>query len=115
MLDQNCVFCRIIRGEIPATKVYEDDTCTVFRDIAPKAPLHLLAVPKEHYAAIHLIPADKMHLVVSLCAAIKKVIAQENLAQAGYRMVVNSGEQAGQEVPHLHVHLLSGGPMRWPG
>jgi histidine triad (HIT) family protein len=114
MLDQTCIFCRIIRGEIPAAKVYEDEATIVFRDIAPKAPVHLLAVPKEHYAGIHSIPTDKMRIMVRLSSAVKKVVLQEKLDARGYRLIVNSGEQAGQAVPHLHVHILSGGPMQWP-
>jgi histidine triad (HIT) family protein len=115
MLDHTCIFCKIIRGEIPAATVYQDETTIVFRDIAPKAPVHLLAVPKQHFAGIHLVPADAMHIMVTLGSAVKKVELQEKLDTLGYRLIVNSGEQAGQAVPHLHVHILSGGPMQWPG
>jgi histidine triad (HIT) family protein len=110
-----CLFCRIVKGEIPAKKVYEDADTLVFADISPQAPVHLLAVPKQHYASIHEIPADKMDILAKLFAAVGAVAAQQELeAKGGYRLVINSGEHAGQAVPHIHVHILSGRPMAWP-
>jgi histidine triad (HIT) family protein len=114
MLDDNCLFCKIIKGAIPAAKVYEDDSVLVFKDISPKAPVHLLAVPKEHFATVQEIPADRADIMGKLFAAVGTVAVKEGFAARGYRMVVNSGEQAGQAVPHIHVHVLAGRPLAWP-
>jgi len=115
MLDPQCLFCKIIRGEIPAQKVYEDDTAVVFRDISPQAPVHLLAIPKAHYASVDDIPEEHMDLMTGLFRAVKDVVEKQNLkTQGGYRLVINKGESAGQAVPHIHIHILAGRRMSWP-
>ena len=114
MLDQNCLFCKIIQGTIPAAKVYEDEYTIAFNDIAPRAPVHILVIPKTHHASIHEIPEGESEIVQQVFAAVCAVVKQEKLTGDGYRLVVNYGEQSGQAVPHLHVHVLGGRAMHWP-
>lgn len=111
---EDCLFCRIANGDIPTTKMLDDEHTVAFADIDPQAPTHILVVPKAHYTAIHEIPAERMNLVNHLFSMVNKVVAEKSLASAGYRLVVNSGENSGQSVPHIHVHILSGRPMQWP-
>ncbi len=111
---ENCLFCKIINGEIPANKVFEDDYTLAFNDINPQAPQHILVIPREHYAGIHEIPANRMEIVTQLFSTVSNVIKQEGLTENGYRLVINSGKTSGQEVPHIHVHILAGRPMQWP-
>jgi histidine triad (HIT) family protein len=110
----DCIFCKIIKKEIPAPRVYEDENTIVIRDINPQAPAHLLALPRKHYSGVHEVGAAERKLFGQLFQTIGKVVIQEKLAEAGYRLVVNFGEKAGQSVPHIHVHILSGRPMKWP-
>ncbi len=110
----DCIFCKIIAGEIPCVRVFEDEKTIVFRDINPKAPTHLLAIPKEHFAAVQDMPAGKMGVMEELFDAISAVVKKSGLAAKGYRLVINSGEQAGQAVPHLHAHILAGRDFSWP-
>jgi len=111
----DCLFCKIAAGQIPADKVYEDDRALVFRDISPQAPTHLLAVPKEHYASVHEIPPQKVGaLFEGLMDALRKALRSTGLDKDGYRLAVNSGEIAGQTVPHLHIHVLGGRELAWP-
>ncbi len=109
-----CIFCKIISRQIAVSPVYEDDSVLVIRDNNPQAPVHLLAMPKKHYAAIHEVPAAEASLFSDLFAGISKAVEREDLSRHGYRLVVNFGEKAGQSVPHLHVHILSGRPLHWP-
>jgi histidine triad (HIT) family protein len=109
-----CLFCRIMKKEIPASLVYEDDHVIVIRDINPQAPVHLLAIPRQHYAAVHEVGGLHAALFGTLFQAIGSVVKKEGLADTGYRLVVNAGESAGQAVPHIHVHILGGRPLRWP-
>jgi len=110
----SCIFCKIIKKEIPVPRVYEDGKAIVIRDINPQAPVHLLALPRRHYSGVHEVgPADNK-LFGQLFQAVSKVVEQEKLAPQGYRLVVNFGEKAGQTVPHIHVHILSGRPLQWP-
>ncbi len=110
----DCIFCKIIDKQITAPAVYENGTVMVIRDINPQAPVHLLAMPKKHYAGIHEVPSAEVALFSDLFAAIGKAAELENLTGYGYRLVVNFGEKMGQSVPHIHVHILSGRPMHWP-
>ncbi len=105
------LFTKIINREIPADIVYEDEHCVAFRDIDPKAPVHILIVPRAEIPGVADVPetGDHQHLL----NAARKVAEQEGLS-AGYRLVINQGEEAGQSVPHLHVHLLGGRPLAWP-
>jgi len=111
----DCLFCKIAAGQIPTDKVYEDDRALVFRDISPQAPTHLLAIPKRHYASVHEIPPEEAGaLLGGLTGAICKALRATGLDEGGYRLVVNSGEIAGQTVPHLHFHVLGGRELAWP-
>jgi histidine triad (HIT) family protein len=110
----DCIFCRIIRKDIPATAVYEDAHTIVIQDLNPQAPVHLLAIPKEHYAGIHDVPENEAELFERLFSAIGTTVREKNLDEKGYRLVVNHGEKAGQTVPHIHVHVLSGRTLSWP-
>lgn len=106
MKRDDCVFCKIVAGEIPSTKVYEDDTVVCFEDLAPKAPLHVLAVPKEHYATVVELSANKELLAQLVRAA--GAVAKEH-AGGDFRFIFNTGESAGQTVFHVHGHILAGG------
>ena len=106
-----CPFCSIVRGELPAKVEYEDEHCIVFRDAAPQAPVHLLAVPKAHVASADDVsdPTLWSDLMVGVTSAVKALGLT-----GGYRLVVNCGETAGQTVPHLHIHILAGRGLHWP-
>lgn len=106
-----CLFCKIAKGEIPAEVVYEDDACFAFRDVNPKAPVHVLVIPKSHSNSIYEMK-DK-ELLGDLLLAGNKVAACESI-QNGYRFVLNTGETAGQTVFHTHLHVLGGRQMNWP-
>ncbi len=103
----DCLFCKIILGEIPSGKVYEDDTVFAFRDIAPQAPVHVLIVPKEHIPSADAITAENAARVAEIFTAIPKIAAACGLAN-GYRVITNCGEDGCQSVKHLHFHLLGG-------
>lgn len=104
---ENCLFCKIIAGEIPSTKVYEDDKILAFRDIAPMAPTHILVVPKSHIGGVDEVNTDNCEIVGYIFAKIAEIAKQEGLAN-GYRVVSNIGEDGGQTVRHLHFHILGG-------
>ena len=103
----DCLFCKIIKGIIPSTKVYEDDLCYAFRDIAPQAPTHILVVPKEHIDSVNGITAENSAVVAHIFQVIPAIAKAEGLAN-GYRVVSNCGPDAGQTVFHLHFHILGG-------
>ena len=103
----NCLFCRIIAGEIPSASVYEDDLVLAFRDIAPQAPTHILVVPKAHIADCNGITPDNSAVVARIFSVIPEIARAEGL-ENGYRVVSNCGEDAGQTVQHLHFHILGG-------
>ena len=107
---QDCIFCDIISGKIPSTKVYEDDCVFAFRDIAPAAATHILVVPKNHLKDVSVICADNSEIVSKTYEAIARIAKSENLV-SGYRVVSNVGEDAGQTVQHLHFHILGGEPL----
>ena len=106
----DCLFCKIIAGDIPSTKVYEDDCVLAFRDIAPQAPTHILVIPKQHIASVAEITADNSGVVAHIFEIIPKIAAAEGL-ENGYRVVSNCGADAGQTVHHLHFHILGGKPL----
>lgn len=106
----DCLFCKIAAGEIPSAKVYEDDRVLVFKDINPVAPVHLLAIPKEH---IQSVDASNCELVGYIFTVIAKVAKEQGLTN-GYRVVSNIGADGGQSVPHLHFHILGGKELAWP-
>lgn len=103
----NCLFCKILAGEIPSTKVYEDDQILAFRDIAPQAPTHILVVPKAHIEDCNGITAENSSVVAHIFTVIPQIAEKEGLA-GGYRVVSNCGADAGQTVHHLHFHILGG-------
>ena len=103
----NCLFCKIIAGEIPSTKVYEDETVLAFRDIAPQAPTHILVIPKAHIGSVAEITSENSGVVAHIFEVIAQVAKAEGL-EGGYRVVSNCGEDAGQTVHHLHFHILGG-------
>ena len=102
-----CLFCKIVAGEIPSTKVYEDETVFAFRDIAPQAPVHVLVIPKEHIPSVDGVTADNSAIVAHIFEVIPRIAAAEGLTN-GYRVISNCGPDAGQTVPHLHFHILGG-------
>ena len=106
----DCLFCKIIAGELPSTKVYEDDTILAFRDIAPQAPVHVLVVPKEHIVDTDGITAENSALIAHIFEVIPQIAKAEGLDN-GYRVATNCGPDSGQMVPHLHFHLLGGKKM----
>lgn len=103
----DCLFCRIIAGEIPSTKVYEDETVFAFRDINPQAPTHILVIPKTHISGCDDVNADNSSVVAHIFQVIPQIAKAEGLVN-GYRVVSNCGADAGQTVPHLHFHILGG-------
>ena len=110
----DCLFCRIVAGEIPSTKVHEDDQIIAIRDIAPRAPTHILLIPRRHIAsALDLTEADSP-LVGHMFAIAADLARSEGIAEAGYRLVSNVGRWGGQSVDHLHLHLMGGRSFEWP-
>jgi histidine triad (HIT) family protein len=112
-MTEDCVFCRIVAGEIPASVVAEGERWLAFRDLQPQAPVHLLVIPRAHVESVaELEEADDLGAVLLRAAA--GVARDAGLEDGGYRVVTNVGEEGGQSVPHLHLHVLGGRPMRWP-
>jgi histidine triad (HIT) family protein len=109
----DCLFCKIISGEIPSKKVYEDEKCYAFYDIDPKAPLHFLVVPKIHLSSIDAIDESNSEVAAHIFVVISKLAKEMNLTN-GYRVVANTGEDGGQTVPHLHFHVLGKRSLAWP-
>lgn len=107
-----CLFCRIVNKEIPATIIAESDNALAFRDIAPQAPVHLLIIPKKHYASMDAITDAAEFGSLGLLA--QQVARELGIAESGYRVVVNTGADGGQTVHHLHLHLLGGRALKWP-
>ena len=107
----NCIFCRIARGEIPSSKVYEDEDVFAFRDINPKAPVHFLIIPKSHIASLADARPEDAALLGKMINLVP-VLAKQQGCDNGFRTVINTGRDGGQEVPHLHIHVL-GGPQPW--
>ena len=103
----DCIFCKIVAGEIPSTKVYEDARVLAFRDIAPMAPTHILVIPKEHIASVNGVTEENAGVVAHIFTVIPKIAEAEGLT-GGYRVVSNCGDDAGQTVKHLHFHILGG-------
>ena len=111
-MKNDCLFCAISAGEIPSSKVYEDELCYAFNDIAPQAPTHFLVIPKTHIASVAGVNAENSAVVAHIFEVIAKVTREMGIES--YRVVSNIGEQAGQSVPHLHFHVLAGRDMTWP-
>ena len=109
-----CLFCKIAAGEIPSNKVYEDELCYAFYDIAPQAPTHFLVVPKAHIQSVTAITPENSAVVAHIFEVIAKLAQELGFAEAGYRVVSNIGEVGQQSVLHLHFHVLAGRDMTWP-
>lgn len=110
----DCLFCKIVSGDIPANKVYEDDTVIAFHDINPAAPVHILIIPKKHIATVNDLTEDDIHIPGAQFLAAQKIAAELGLAEDGYRLVMNTNGAAGQTVFHIHLHLLGGRSLTWP-
>ena len=111
---EGCLFCKIVAGEIPSTKVFEDNEILAFRDIDPQAPQHIVIVPKTHIASANEITAENSHLVAKVFEAAAKIAKEQGFSENGYRIVNNCGEDGGQTVGHIHFHLLAGRNLGWP-
>jgi histidine triad (HIT) family protein len=109
----SCVFCKIVAGEIPSRKIFEDDRVVAFHDLSAQAPTHFLVIPKRHIESLAETTAEDEPLLGYLTATAARIAAELNLT-AGYRIVTNTGGQGGQTVPHLHLHVLGGRRMTWP-
>ncbi len=114
MSHSNCLFCKILCGDIPADIIYESESAIAFRDINPQAPTHVLIIPRKHIATINDIAEEDEALVGSLYSAAREIAAAEGIAEDGFRAVMNCNEGAGQTVFHIHLHLLGGRPFSWP-
>ena len=110
----DCIFCKIIAGEIPSNKVYEDDEVLAFRDITPQAPVHILVIPKKHISSILAAQPEDAALLWHITQVIQAVAKEQGLAENGFRIAVNTGRDGAQSVPHLHFHILGGRAMGWP-
>jgi len=107
-MERDCVFCRILEGEIPATILHQDDKIIALRDIKPQAPTHILIIPKEHIPSLTELGDRQRDMVAHMIYTANELARREGLAERGYRLVVNCGREGGQQVPHLHLHLLGG-------
>ena len=114
MSDSTCLFCRIAEGEIPADVIRSDQDLLAFRDINPKAPTHILIIPRKHITSVADMEAGDAEIIGKLFLAAKELAREEGISGTGYRMVINAGEDGGQTVFHVHLHLLGGRPMGWP-
>lgn len=114
MTGNDCLFCKILTGDIPADIIYESETAVAFRDINPQAPTHVLIIPRKHIPTINDIEADDQAIVGSLYSAAREIAHKEGFSDEGYRAVMNCNEAAGQTVFHIHLHLLCGRQFTWP-
>ncbi|MGQ9545789.1 MAG: histidine triad nucleotide-binding protein [Dehalococcoidia bacterium] len=103
-----CIFCRVASGDVRSDIVYQDESVVAFRDISPQAPVHVLIIPRAHIATLAQLPEDQQELLGRLLVTAKKLAAREGLAEKGYRLVINCGPEGGQQVPHVHLHLIGG-------
>ena len=104
----DCIFCKIVAGEIPSDTLYQDDEVFAFRDINPQAPVHVLVIPRKHIESLIQLSEDESSFVAHMVDVANQLARKEGIAESGYRLVINCGEQGGQLVPHLHLHLLGG-------
>ena len=111
---QDCIFCKIIKGEIPCSKVYEDDKVLAFNDINPQSPVHVLIVPKTHVQSIMDMNVDEYQIIGHVFNVASKLAKELHVDEKGFRIVNNIGEDGGQTVPHVHFHLLGGRSLQWP-
>jgi histidine triad (HIT) family protein len=104
----DCIFCKIVAGEVPSDTLYQDDNVFVFRDINPQAPTHLIIIPKKHIPSLAHLSEEESPLIGEMVNVANQLARKEGIAESGYRLAINCGEQGGQLVPHLHMHLLAG-------
>lgn len=105
---KDCLFCKIVKGEVPSTKVYEDDEVYAFKDINPAAPIHILVIPKKHITSLAHLQKEDEALVGKIYGVMNQIAEEQGFKENGYRVIVNCGKDGGQEVMHLHFHLLAG-------
>ncbi|WP_315080186.1 histidine triad nucleotide-binding protein [uncultured Clostridium sp.] len=110
----DCIFCKIIKGDIPSKKLYEDELVYAFYDINPEAPVHFLIIPKEHIKSVNELNEKNINVVSHLFKVINKLVVELGIAESGYRIVNNCGEDGGQTVNHMHFHILAGRNLQWP-
>ncbi len=113
-MSADCLFCKIIAGELPSNKVYSDEEVIAFEDIAPAAPTHILVIPTRHIGAINEVEADDQALLGKLLLVANNIARERGLDDDGFRYVINTGEDGGQTVGHIHLHILAGRQMTWP-
>lgn len=109
-----CIFCKIASGEIPAEKVFESANVLAFKDVNPEAPVHILIIPRKHIASVNDIEDQDVNIIGEIFLAAKEIASRLGVAEDGYRVVTNCGDNAGQSVKHLHYHLLGGRALKWP-
>lgn len=114
MMSDSCIFCRIARGEIPARMAYEGDDVVAFHDIDPKAPVHILVIPRRHIPSVNALEPGDAEGVGRLYLVAQELAKSTGVAESGYRLVMNTGPDAGQSVDHIHLHLLAGRSLHWP-
>lgn len=114
MSQKDCLFCRIVAGDIPSAKIYEDETCVAFNDISPQAPTHVLIIPREHFDSLDKAGKSHKDTLGHLLLTAAEIAREQNFAENGYRVVINTNGDGGQTVFHLHVHLLGGRPFIFP-
>ena len=110
----DCIFCKIIAGEIPSKKIYEDDKGLAFYDISPAAPVHFLVIPKEHISSANELTEENSEIVSHIFMTINKIVKEIGIADSGYRIVNNCGADGGQTVNHIHFHILGARELKWP-
>lgn len=110
----DCLFCKILDGEIPCDRVYENDHVIAFRDVNPQAPTHILVIPRTHISTVNDLTADDKNIVGEMMLAAQAIAKQEGIEDDGYRLIMNCNEGAGQTVFHIHLHILGGRRMNWP-
>ena len=110
----DCIFCKIIAGDIPSKKVFENDKVLAFHDIDPKAPIHVLIIPKEHISSVNVMTDSQANVLSDITRAARDIAFDLGLSENGYRLVINEGKDGGQAVDHIHMHLLGGRQLTWP-
>lgn len=110
----DCIFCKIINKEIPATIVFEDDKILAFEDIHPQAPVHILIITKDHHGSLNALPEESKGILGHILVKAREIAEEKGIKRRGYRLVLNTEKESGQDVFHIHFHLLGGRPMTWP-
>lgn len=113
-MSESCLFCKLAAGEIPARIAYEDDDVFAFHDIDPRAPVHVLLIPRKHIASVNELTEPQSPIIGTLFVKARNLARELGVSDSGYRLVMNAGPDAGQSVDHIHLHLLGGRPLKWP-